>query len=105
MHAYNIVRTCRYMTIERNTKGIKEHMTTHILTFSLIIRLLVQGHIARVQCQVLYYISNQALLLHLSEHIRGMRIRSDMSSIPNPHLHDKSSSTWRLKCRCAFGFL
>ena len=27
------------------------------------------------------------------------------SSIPNPHLHDGSSSTWRLKCRCAFSLL
>ena len=55
-------------------------------------------------CSTICYISNQALLLHLSDHTRGMRIRSDMSSIPNPHLHDGSSSTWRLKCRCAFSF-
>ena len=27
------------------------------------------------------------------------------SSIPNPHLHDGSSSAWRLKCRCAFSLL
>ena len=33
---------------------------------------------ALAQCQVLYYISNQALLLHLSEHTRGMQIRSDV---------------------------
>ena len=45
VHIYNIVRTCRYMTIENNTKGMKEYMTTHILTFTPIIRSLVQGHI------------------------------------------------------------
>ena len=45
VHTYNIVCTCRYMTIESNTKGMKEYMTTHILTFTPIIRSLVQGHI------------------------------------------------------------
>ena len=39
---YTIVCVCRYITIERNTKGIYL-CTTHIPTFTPIIRSLVQG--------------------------------------------------------------